>query len=185
LGRRLIESNIIEAWYRCVKNDYSRQRINSERSLQASFGFYLNKLLPPDQRLFIEPRVAVTHRAGIKKLHPDIVVCRKRLVTAIVELKYLPKTRPNYKKDIESLAFISKYRDKIFISNSRYRGPETGEGEYKLSKRILFVYACVHKDMRFDEYPLYAAGYKSLSGRYLQLHAETRADSKPKIFFIK
>jgi hypothetical protein len=179
-GRKLIEYNIKKAWEQCIKKDYTNKRINSERSLQASFWSYLNKLLPDDQRLFIEPRVAV----GSKKLYPDVVVCRKKLVTAIIELKYLPRTKPNYSKDIKTLAFISNNRDKTSISNKRYQG-EIKVTEYKLSKRILFVYACVHKDLGLDEYALYAASHKSLNGCYLQLHAETNEIGKPRVFCLE
>ncbi len=178
-GRKLIEKNVVNAWKLSIANDYCKQRINSERSLQASFWSYLNNLIPDDQRLFIEPKISV----GSKRIYPDIVVCRKKLVTAIIELKYLPRAKPKFEKDIKTLAFISRNRKRILVSNKRFTG-ETTITEYKLSTRILFVYACVHKNINTEDYPSYASRYSSLKGCYLQLHAETNKSNLPRVFCL-
>ena len=60
--RSFIQSRIVRAWRACIEEDYSRQRVNSERSLQASFWSHINPQLPQTRRLFIEPTLRIwTH----------------------------------------------------------------------------------------------------------------------------
>jgi len=122
--RHPLKNLIIDAWQGSIDNDYMMQRINSERSLQASFWAQLNNKLPSTRRIFIEPPMRIKTQNGIKKVIPDIVICSKKEVICIIELKYLPKGHPKYEKDIETLALISKKRKQLSISNSRFRGTE-------------------------------------------------------------
>jgi len=57
--RKYIQELIVDAWSDTVAHDYCRQRINSERSLQASFWSQINMRLPKNRRLFIEPPMKV------------------------------------------------------------------------------------------------------------------------------
>jgi hypothetical protein len=60
-----------------VSFDYCNQRINSERSLQASFWVQLNRTFPAGtRRMFIEPCLVVTVKRRRTLLYPDIVICR-------------------------------------------------------------------------------------------------------------
>jgi len=95
--RSLIKSQIIRAWTESIEDDYCSQRINSERSLQASFWAHLNNMLPKNRRLFIEPV-----GASLIKLIPDIVVCNTRAVISVIELKYLPRAQPKHSQDIKT-----------------------------------------------------------------------------------
>ena len=183
--RGLIKSQIVESWIECVSSDYSRQRINSERSLQASMWAQLNTRLSKNRRLFIEPKILV-ERSGLKrKLYPDIVVCSTREVIAIIELKYKPKGNPEFKKDIGSLDFIAKNRKSISISNSRYSGPKGEAKLYQLSNRILFVWAGVHRERTNSTVPIFSEGYPSLNGCYLQLHAATKTNQDPDVYYYE
>jgi len=183
--RNLIKSQIIKAWKRSINSDYSSQRINSERSLQAAFWSHLNPLLTKNRRLFIEPRMTIQTHKGKRKIYPDIVVCNTKQVISVIELKYLPRTNPRYEKDIKKLALIAKNRKKISIANVRFRGTEKDSREYTLSSSILFVWAGIHKKQKQIDYFLYSNGYKSLENCYLQIHAETELNSKPKILIKK
>lgn len=178
--RSLIKSQIIQAWNECIEEDYCNQRINSERSLQASFWSHLNKQLSKNRRLFIEPGMSLRTKQGLKRLVPDIVVCNSKEVISVIELKYLPRTQPKYKKDIESLALIAQNRQQIAIANGRFRGAEKDANKYALSKNILFVWAGVHAKEKTDG-ELYSVDYKQLDGCYLQLHAITESNSRPRI----
>ena len=153
---------IVEAWQDCIDSDYLKQRINSERSLQASFWAQLNNKLPPTRRIFIEPPMMIKTQNGIKRVIPDIVICNTKEVISIIELKYLPRGQPKFRKDIESLALISKKRKQISISNSRFRGTETDSKAYKLSNNILFVWAGIHAQLKQEITSLYSSGQKSL-----------------------
>ena len=177
--RNLIKSKIIKAWEKSINIDYCSQRINSERSLQAAFWSHLNPLLSKNRRLFIEPRMTIKTKKGKRKIYPDIVVCNTKQVISVIELKYLPRTNPRYEKDIKKLALIAKKRNKISIANVRFLGTEKDSKEYTLSSNILFVWAGIHKKQT-DNF-LYSNRFKSLENCYLQLHAETELNSKPKL----
>ncbi len=182
--RWLIESQIAKAWNNCISEDYCTQRINSERSLQASLWSHLNSILAKNRRMFIEPYMSIKINDNVIRLMPDLVICNTREVIGIIELKYTPRGQPNYKKDINSLSKIAKYRRDITISNERFRGQVIDEKEYNLSKDILFVWAGVHAMPRSDQMAdsLYAAGHKELKGCFIELHAETNKNLTPKIY---
>lgn len=177
--RSLIKSQIAHAWEECITKDYCNQRINSERSLQASLWSHINDLLPKTRRLFIEPCMTIKTRNGLKRLYPDIVICSTKAVISVIELKYLPRVQPKFRKDLESLSLIAKNRNQISIANERFRGKDKDSVKYPLSKDILFVWAGVHAEE--EEETLYSVGYESLDGCYLQLHAATKSNLKPEI----
>jgi hypothetical protein len=171
---------MIQAWQASINNDYSSQRINSERSLQASFWSHLNNLLPHTRRLFIEPYIEICSSTGQKRVYPDLAVCNTKKVIAVLELKYTPRGRPKYEKDIRNLADIARHRRKIVVSNRRFRGLERDSQEYPLSKSILFVWAGVqagenHSDQVYE----YAKHHRILDDCYLGLHAETATVGTP------
>jgi hypothetical protein len=180
-----IQSQLIAAWQDCIASDYCSQRINSERSLQASLWAHIYNHLPKNRRLFIEPTFTVRHRGRTRRLVPDIVICNSSEVIAIVELKYLPRTTPKYVKDVESLGLLSRHRSELMVSNVRFHGEEQDSREYPFSKNMLFIWAGVHKHCASDHYESYARGKKYLDGCYLQLHAETRDGQAPKVFWLE
>ena len=181
--RSLIKSRIIAAWRECIEDDYCNQRINSERSLQASFWSHINASLPKTQRLFIEPSLTIRGRSGVRRILPDIVICNTREVISVIELKYQPRAKPKYIKDIESLSTIAAKRKQIAISNIRFRGSERDSTVYSLSENILFVWAGVHAENNSDA--LFSAGHSALANCYLELHAVTQKDGTPKISIRK
>lgn len=183
--RHPLKNLIIDAWQGSIDSDYLMQRINSERSLQASFWAQLNNKLPRTRRIFIEPPMRIKTQNGIKKVIPDIVICNKNEVISIIELKYSPKGQPKFEKDIETLALIAKKRKQLSISNSRFRGTEMDNKEYKLSNNILFVWACIHAQPKQEINDLYSTGYSSLNDTFVQLHAETRHNDEPVVYTIE
>ena len=97
--RRLLKAQILEAWSECITGDYARQRINSERSLQASLWSELNDRLDErTRRMFIEPRLSCETEKSPRRdntvRYPDLVVCNTRSVIGIIELKYRPRAKP-------------------------------------------------------------------------------------------
>ena len=182
--RRHLQKLIFESWNKCIEKDYINQRINSERSLQASFLSCLKENLPENKRIFIESPLKIKTRNGIKKIIPDIIICNTKEVISVIELKYRPRAQPKYKKDIKSLAFISKKRHKLSISNKRFRGDKKERTEYPLSNNILFVWACVHAKEKSKTNKLFSTGYKSLADCYIQLHAETEYNNKPNVYML-
>ena len=175
-SRALLRAQLVAAWRRCMETDYAAQRINSERSLQASLWAQLNLILSPkNRRMFIEPRLFCEARAGGVK-YPDIVVCNSRAVIAIVELKFQPRSNPVWRKDVETLRWVRNQRSSIFVANHRHRGPVIDGRSYPISRDLLCVWAGVHK-----ESPRKIAEELLPSERkgFLELHAQTRAGEGP------
>ena len=180
--RRPLQKIIYDSWKQCIEKDYTNQRINSERSLQASFWSYLNKNLPENRRLFIESPMTVKTRNINKKVIPDIIICNTKEVIAVIELKYLPRAQPKHDKDLKSLAFISNNRHKITVSNKRFRGDAKARTEYSLSNNMLFVWASVHAKEKLKTDKLYSSKHKSLNDCCIELHAETEDSLKPNVY---
>jgi len=181
-GRGLIKAQILDAWSECMATDYANQRINSERSLQASMWAKLNDRLGKNRRLFIEPRMTVREGNKVKAVFPDLVVCNSRQVISIIELKYLPRAKPNYKKDINTLNLIAGNRAGVSIANERFQGPQADSTQYSLSKSIMFVWAGVHAASNDCKDQLFSEGRKNLTGCYLQLHAATHKSHGPDVY---
>ena len=180
--RSPLKNIIIESWYQCIENHYSMQRINSERSLQASLWTHLDKNLPETRRMFIEPSVHMETVNGPKRVYPDLAICNTREVIAIIELKYQPRTQPTYKKDIASLNMLSRYRKKLKLSNTRFRGTESDAREYPFSSNMLFVWAGIHGNLKQEQQYQYCRGMRYLRKGYVELHAETSHDESPCVY---
>jgi hypothetical protein len=184
--RRLLQKQIVDAWHQCIRKDYSRQRVNSEHSLQASFWSRLNRILPETRRMFIEPGIVIAENGSTRKIIPDLVICNTREVIGVIELKYRPRGNPAYAKDVDSLAAVARCRDGITIANDRFRGQAVDETVYSLSKHILFVWAGVHAPVSanagFGADSLYSDGYEELNGCFIELHAETSQNATPKLY---
>jgi hypothetical protein len=183
--RRLLQQQITKAWRQCIEEDYCIQRINSERSLQASFWSRLNLLLSKNRRMFIEPCLVIKTNTGTLRVYPDLVICNTKAVIGIVELKYQPRAKPNHIKDLATLSNVAQHRKHISISNQRFRGQFFDETVYSLSKHILFVWAGIHASTNStnkSSVPLYSTGYDHLKGCFMELHAETTVNSLPKIY---
>jgi hypothetical protein len=173
-NRTLLRGQIAEAWRECIERDYAAQRINSERSLQASFWSCLNALLPAQsRRMFIEPGLTARTPATQTR-YPDLVVCNTRQVIAIIELKYQPRARPSWHKDLQTFHWIPANRDALVVSNTRFRGVSADARSYRLSPDVLYVWAGVHAGADLD---LRAQVPVEWRAAFLQLHAETRAGS--------
>ena len=132
-------------------------------------------------RLFIEPTLILK---GGRKIRPDIVICNSRNIICIIELKYLPRGKPAYKKDINSLSLIAsagQEGEEVTISNNRFQGIEKDRTTYKLPKSVLYVWAGFSAEQKNKTYSLFSDGHEELKGYYLQLQAVTRMDKNPKI----
>jgi hypothetical protein len=182
--RELLRNQLRDAWKATIEQDYRRQRINSERSLQASLWSQLNSILPPKtRRMFIEPILKATvsnldGEVAQESRYPDIVICNKKEVIGIIEIKYLPRAKPNWTKDLQTFSWIHKNRDQFVIQNIRHRGVATDSREYKLSKDVLFVWAGVHLPSK-DQ--ISQSIDQGLAKHFLPLHAITRKGEHPEL----
>lgn len=169
--RPLLRRQVSEAWRLSIETDYAAQRINSERSLQASVWAKLNAILPSNtRRMFIEPCMSFPG-AERQIRYPDIVVCNTREVIGVMELKYQPRGKPSWSKDLSTFHWLAENRDRIVVSNSRFRGIGADARGYPLSRYVLYVWAGVHAACNID---LGAHISPAMSSCFLALHAETR-----------
>jgi hypothetical protein len=184
--RAKLKSQILSAWQSCICDDYCQQRINSERSLQASFWSRLNNKLSHNRRTFIEPRMPVDLGSSQKIYIPDIVICNSRQIIGVIELKYLPRSKPRYEKDVNNLADIAKHKSGIILSNERFWGPAVDSRKYTLAENVLFVWASVHagsEDTWDEDVRAFAAKRKELQECFLELHAQTDKNRLPTIYW--
>lgn len=185
--RQPLQKQLLTAWKKSIERDYCNQRINSERSLQASFWSQLNAILDPNtRRMFVEPRFALKVNGDTKQRFPDFVICNSVHIIAVVELKYLPRALPAFDKDMETLELLAKHRAELMVANSRFRGERRAAKEYPFSDSVLFVWAGVHRKPKVSyesiDVPMLSRGIKELGGCFLQLHAETDLGHPPKVF---
>jgi len=177
-SRSPLRSQIKEAWRQSITDDYVAQRINSERSLQASVWSHLNGLLPSaTRRMFIEPRMSVTGKDRQVR-YPDIVVCNSRAVIGVIELKYQPRAQPSWRKDIETFNWIATSKTLITVSNVRFRGKSADVQTYPLTKDVLYVWAGVHAECNLHLVNFVGA---ELAPCFMELHAETRHSGTPRL----
>ena len=100
--RKRLRSQLVESWKTVLEKQYAFQWINSERSLQAYFATSLDTVLRSTQkaatelqrRLFIEPTIRIGKGKKVYECKPDVVVCNKNKIIAVIELKYQPKSKP-------------------------------------------------------------------------------------------
>lgn len=166
-----------------MKTDYSKQRINSERSLQAALWSSLNARLPDHQRMFIEPRFRT--RDSDTRCIPDFVICGKRRIIAVIEIKYRPRDIARYKKDLRTLDTLARERTGLSVSNTRFAGLVADKTKYTFSTSTLFIWAgfhLPHATGTYESLPLFSTGYDALTGCFMQLHAETSFTGPPGVF---
>ena len=125
-----------------------------------------------------------TTSSGSKTLVPDIVICNSRQIIDLVELKYLPRTQPTFRKDMETLRAIAANRSELQVANSRYRGDRSKAKAYSIASNALFVWAGVHREAVSNDASsaLFNNGVPELEGCFLELHAETSDTGPPRIF---
>ncbi len=178
--RKGIQAILRRAWIDCIHNDYVNRLINSERSLQASYWAAIKAYLPKNRQIYIEPSFKID-REG-RKITPDLIITSREEVIAVIELKYLPKGKSKFQKDIYSLGSIARYRKKLTFKNNRYLGLDTTPKEYKFSDSVLFVWAGVYNRLVTRVGEDFSNGNRYLKGCYMQLDAVTGKDSEPVVY---
>ncbi len=156
--RSHLRDQIDAAWFNTVSKHYENQRINSEASLQASLWSSLNDILsvqnPNDRRLFVEPSIRIKGEVDGKttreRRYPDLAVCSKTQIIAIIELKYAPRGEPSVVRDLEKFTWFSARSDLISISNNRYHGDI--DQVYKMSKNVLYVWCGIYKKLEANDF---------------------------------
>lgn len=129
-----------------VARDYIEGHINSESCFQAvlykTFREHLRDT--PDIKVFVEP-VIKYYDNGSPQYKPDLVICIKKKIVAIVELKFAPNWDPKIKADMDKLNELASEEsmgDKYYVA----RKPSTGEWEkkeYEITSSTVFAIAVI------------------------------------------
>lgn len=185
--RRLLREKLFDAWQETISQDYANRRINSERSLQASYWASINKRLNNKTwRLFIEPDFRLSDKRRKHIIKPDILIANSKELICVIELKYQPNVKPSVAKDVESLQWIVENSDRLCYSNSRFRGENKAIRNYCFSDSTLYVWAGVHSAEATNgslmNCPCFMDGFNSLENQYLELHAETKHNKPPIVY---
>jgi hypothetical protein len=175
--RKLLRKHILNAWRETIEDHYSQRLINSERGLQIYFCAALLHQFAGDgvqRRIFVEPRISTKGAPG--SVYPDIVVCNTRQIISVIELKYLPRSRPMYRKDLQSLATVAGNAGGVILSNNRYLGIEIKNHPYTLATDAVLCWGGVYRGRQFD---LADEISPELKSRFLQLNALTSDGHQP------
>ena len=122
--RYKLRRHIIDAWHQVLEGPYCDRRINSERALQF---FFCKSLMDQfenfgNRSLYIEPCFRCPKNAQLRS--PDVVVTDSKKIIAVIELKYQPRGKPSFEKDLETLSWFSDIGNSVLLQNQRYLGPE-------------------------------------------------------------
>jgi len=162
----------VAAWKQTINVRYASCLINSERGLQAYFcAALLEQFDNLSRRIFIEPRLS---QAGVKgSRYPDVVICHSEQIIGVVELKYQPRGRPTYEKDLNTLRWIAENHEQIKVSNDRYFGPPAKARVFSLAPDAVLCWAGVYKGAQENVSQFVPT---ELKARFLGLHALTSQD---------
>lgn len=180
-SRSLLRNQLQAAWSHTIEAHYQKQRINSERGLQAFFCSSLldqfdEKGMSHRRRIFVEPRLVVGKHELARK--PDVLICNTRSIIGIVELKYIPRGYPRIAKDLETLEQIARNPEGIRVQNNRYLGPRRDGKAYPLGPNPVLCWAGIHRPMSKSV----SVGLREdLHPYFLELRAATRPDADPEI----
>ena len=140
--RSTLRSQLKRAWKSTIELCYNDQLINSEHGLQAYFcAELLSELDDMRRRIFIEPKMSFSNG---QRRYPDLVICDSRSIIGIVEFKYVPRGRPTYAKDLETLQLAVRHADSLKISNDRFRGVVSDDRDYSLSPTAVLCWAAIY-----------------------------------------
>lgn len=167
--RSLLRSQLKRAWKTTIEQHYNHQLINSEHGLQAYFcAELLSEFDGMKRRIFIEPLLSFAD--GLRR-HPDVVICDSKSIIGIVEFKYIPRGRPRYAKDLETLQLAVENAQALKISNDRFRGVISDDRQYSLAPNAVLCWAGVYtgETIRIKK----SEAVSTLGSHFLQLDART------------
>lgn len=171
--------HLFEAWRQTIEVQYQGQLINSERGLQVYFCAALLRVFDAakiKRRIFVEPRLS--SGSAVEYYYPDIVICNTRYIIGLVELKYLPRGRPDYRKDVSTLEFAASNPAGLAITNDRFLGVTADNRPYPLAPDAVLCWGAVYTGKPLN---VRARVSNALRVRFLQLDAVTAANKPPAV----
>jgi hypothetical protein len=186
-ARNSLRAQLWRAWKIVIKKDYNEQRINSEHGLEFYFCSALHEEFTKfndrsggNRGFFIEPGLSFSGKAKSRR-HPDIVICDKKIIIGVIEIKYAPRGKPAskaYEKDLETLQLVAN-ADELWLSNDRFRGIATRNTKYRLAKDAVLCWAGIYAGEEIDMQDDIGNGH--FRERFLQLSALTVDGEHPNV----
>ena len=169
--RKILRDDLRFTWNSVIEHQYTNRRIDSEASLQVHFAAALLGRFESEgrtRRIFVEPTIKILS----PKLHkiPDLLICNQRSIIGMVELKYKPRGRVDYRKDLETLLALSEQRLEFSVSNARYLGPKKVGKVFSLAPNAVLCWAAVYRGKRVADESFLRAEARE---EFLALHALT------------
>lgn len=140
-----------KAWAE-LNNIYSSGGICSERQMQfylltSLYKFDINK----EFDFFVEPSIFDKDNnlsdLGLKNIIPDILVTKGREIVAVVELKFIPHSYIQYKKDIKNMSafYVNRHNKdlKFYLKINPINGQWDYNSEYVLSNDLKLIYCAI------------------------------------------
>jgi hypothetical protein len=175
--RHALREDLVSAWKSVIEGHYDQQNIDSEASLQIHFAAALLTVFNGrKRRIFVEPTVKVLQPSIHKK--PDLVICNQRQIIGLVELKYKPRGRASYSKDLNTLRQLSENRLQFDVANERYLGPRKPPKPYSLAHDAVLCWAAVYSGKRVSSPDFLEAESR---GDFLALHAIASSERVAKV----
>jgi len=177
--RAALRGDLKAAWKSVIQCKYDKQQIDSEASLQVHFAAALLdrfKCESRTRRIFVEPTIQIESPRIYKK--PDLLICNRQSIIGIIEIKFVPRGRARYQKDLETLDLLIENRLKFAIANERYLGPHKVTKRYSLAQDAVLCWAAVYSGSLIDN-----PAFRSAEERqdFLALHALTSDQSVAEI----
>ena len=178
--RNLLRRQLLIAWRETIRKFYQGQQINSERGLQVFFCQALMSQFDEAnvrRRIFVEPTLKAHNSSSSPK--PDVLICNRYRIIGVVELKYLPRAKADYGKDLQTLEWCGSHADRIQIRNERYMGHQWGDRYYRLANDAVLCWAGVFN--RPIALSLLDKVSDQIYSQFMELHAVTVPGANPTI----
>lgn len=151
-----------KAWNLHVSQDYQHGLLNSERCLQAAL-YRALRIELPENTIFVEPLLELNGTDAGRNFVPDIVVCSGNQIEAILELKFVPHSYPNFQNDLAKFLALSTVaaHAAVFIALDPITGKFSRKFTFSESPRFIFAAVGQHDAVAVD----HAAIAERLHGR--------------------
>lgn len=148
-------NTITDIWQNQIKQSYSNGLIPSERHLQAEIFQFLRQSLD-GYLIYVEPYEFKIKKnpdaAGAIVIYeyfpgqvPDIIISKGNQIAAIIEVKYTPHARCEFKKDMIKLMRYQTYSDSFSLTVDSSRGEFDTINKIKITIETAYIFMGIGK----------------------------------------
>ncbi len=114
-----IRQTLIFLWTNRFKDKFLQGKLVYERQFQAELYRLLYDILSPEYEIWVENHIkredfdgSLSQDSKIlkkKEIVPDLVICRDKQISTIIEIKWKPWEEPGFQDDIDKLIYFIDY----------------------------------------------------------------------------